>query len=80
MPTPHLTRHGLPGATHDAGGVRSGRTKLAGQQSRTRASVFDAAQLEVHARTFEKTRYGQALHRLLRESGPRRSAKVIGLR
>lgn len=41
---------------------------------------IDAAQLAVHARTFEKTRYGQALHRLLREHGSRRPAKVAGLR
>jgi glucose-1-phosphate thymidylyltransferase len=41
---------------------------------------IDAAQLEVHARTFEKTRYGQALHRLLHDHGVRRTPKVVGLR
>ena len=41
---------------------------------------IDAHQLEVHARTFEKTRYGQALHRLLRDHGARRTPKVVGLR
>jgi glucose-1-phosphate thymidylyltransferase len=43
--------------------------------------LIDASQLEVHARAFEKTRYGQSLYRLLRASGGgRRSAKVVGIR
>ncbi len=33
---------------------------------------IDVKQLEEHARTYEKTRYGQALHRLLREHGAAR--------